>query len=368
MAVEKPDDAARIGHVAAHARAQRLDAEEDVEGVLRAHAAAEVAQALGARAHDQRRRAELLRKIDPVIPGVGFGQGGKLAARPPVEAPAVDQRPADRHAMAAEELRRRVHDDVRAELQRAAKPGGGEGVVDHQRQPRFVRCFGNRRDVEHFEAGIAERFAEQQPRFGAQRGAERLRIARVHEGRLDPETRQGVTHGVVTAAIDRFRGDDMAAGPHQGGDGEVQRRLSARRADAPHPALERRQALLEHRHRRVADPRIEMPRALHIEQRRGGVGIREHVGRGLVDRRGARAVFGVRALPRMKRQGVEVEESGFGHRRPRLRGRRTAPPDGLQAASLRACQAPPGQRFSLWGWTRLPGAAATGPPHRSRPK
>ena len=66
-----------------------------------------------------------------------------------------------RDTMAAEELRGRVHDDVGTKLRRPAQVGRGKGVVDHQGQGRGVRDLGDSRDVDHFQARIAERFAKQ---------------------------------------------------------------------------------------------------------------------------------------------------------------------------------------------------------------
>ena len=78
---------------------------------------------------------------------------------------------------------------------------------------------------------------------------------------------------------------------------EMQRRLAAgggHRADA---ALERRDALLQHRHGRVGDARVDVPGALQVEQRGRVLGVVEHVGRGLVDRHRARARRRVGPLP-----------------------------------------------------------------------
>ena len=54
-------------------------------------------------------------------------------------------------------------------------------------------------------------------------------------------------------------------------------------------AFERGDALLQHRIGRIADARIDVAEGLQAEQRGGVVDVLEHVGRGLIDRRGARA-------------------------------------------------------------------------------
>jgi hypothetical protein len=63
-------------------------------------------------------------------------------------------------------------------------------------------------------------------------------------------------------------------------------RGAAHRADA---ALQRRDAFLQHGDGGVGQARIDEADLLQVEQRRGMVGVAEHIGGGLVDRRLARA-------------------------------------------------------------------------------
>ena len=212
---------------------------QDVERVLRAHAGAEVAQALGARPHVEGRGAVGLGVDQAVVAGIGLGQRRELAGVLPVEAAAVDQDAADRDAVAAQPLGRRMQHEVGAVLERPAEAGRGEGVVDQERQAVVVRDRGDLRDVQDLEAGIADRLAEHEAGLGPDRRGEGRRIARVDEGRLDAEARQGELQQVGAAAVERLGRDDVAAGAHQRRDREVQRRLTARGRDRADPALER---------------------------------------------------------------------------------------------------------------------------------
>src|SRR5262245_20290810 len=101
-----------------HAERQRLDALQDVEGICRAHAGAEIAQALGARPHDEGLRSELLGKIDAVIARVRLGERRELASLLPVEAAPIDDDASNRQAMPAEPLRGGMQDEVGAMLDR----------------------------------------------------------------------------------------------------------------------------------------------------------------------------------------------------------------------------------------------------------
>ncbi len=245
----------------------------------------------------------------------------ELPGRLPVEATGIDQHAADRDAVAAEPLGRRVHDDVAAVLDRAEQRRRGEGVVDHQRQLRLVGDRGDRRDVHHLEAGIAERLAVDEPRLGADSGAEAVVVARIHEARRDPEARQGVGEQIVRAAVDRARRHDVAALPHQRRDRQVQRGLARRGADRADAALERGEALLEHGDGRVGDPAVDVAGALEVEQRRGVVDALKHVGRRLVDRHRARAEHRVGVLAGVERERVEAQEFGIGHGRAEARAK-----------------------------------------------
>ncbi len=79
----------------------------------------------------------------------------------------------------------------------------------------LVRKRRHPRNVEHVEARIAERFAEQEPRGRTDGGAPRVEVAGIDEGRLDAEARQRVVEQVVRAAVERARRDDVVARAHQ---------------------------------------------------------------------------------------------------------------------------------------------------------
>ena len=131
-----------------------------------------------------------------------------------------------------------------------------------------VGDLGDRGDVQDLEAGIADRLAEHEAGLGPDRRGEGGRVARIDEARLDAEARQRELQQVGAAAIERLGGDDMPAGAHQGRDREVERGLAARGRDRADPALERGDALLQHRRGRVRDARVDVAGALEVEQRR----------------------------------------------------------------------------------------------------
>ena len=176
-----------------------------------------------------------------------------------------------------------------------------------------MRNVGDGRDVQDLAAGIADGLAQHQARRGPDGFSEAIMIARIDERRFDAEARQGEAQHVARAAIERGRGDDVAARPHQGGDGDVQRGLATRHAQRARTLFQGRDTLLEHRHGGVGDAAVNVAADFEIEQARGMVDIAEHEGRRLVDRYGPRAGDRVGMLAGMQRQRIGLEELGVGH-------------------------------------------------------
>lgn len=84
-------------------------------------------------------------------------------------------------------------------------------------------------------------------------------------------------------------------------------------AIAPRAAFQRRDALFQHRDGGIGNTRIDMPRALHVKQRRGMIGIFEHKRRALINRRRPRAGGGIGLRTRVQAQGIKAEILGPTH-------------------------------------------------------
>ena len=156
--------------------------------------------------------------------------------------------------MTADELGGGVDHDVGAPLQRPAEVGGGEGVVDDQRQLMLAGYRSDRLDVQHVPAGVADRLTEECLGVGTDRLAPRLGIVGVDPGQLDGHLAQHVLELIHGSAIEGGRGDDVITRLEQR---EQRRGLSGDAAGEGHragPALEAGDALLKHRDGRVHDP------------------------------------------------------------------------------------------------------------------
>ena len=124
MALQIERDLARVAAVLAHPERQRLQPLDELEGVEGAHGRADVAQQDDPRPDDVGDGPQRLHRLGPhrtVVAGIGLVQRGEaLGVRGPVEVAAVDDDAADRGAVPADVLGRRVHHDGGAVVERPA--------------------------------------------------------------------------------------------------------------------------------------------------------------------------------------------------------------------------------------------------------
>ena len=205
----------------------------------------------------------------------------------------------------ADELRRRVHDDVGAVILHPDEGGGADRVVDDEGDTGVVGDVGHRADVEHLSDRVGDRLGEQQAGRGAHGVTPGREIVRIDERDVDAEVAEGVVEQVDGAAIERARRDDVAAaaGEREAGDGR--RRLpgsDSRRGDA---ALEGRETLLEDRLGRCAVATVDVPGLAQREHLARVLEGRELIRRRLVDRRGHGVVRRAGGVPR-----VQLERRG----------------------------------------------------------
>ena len=154
--------------------------------------------------------------------------------------------------------------------------------------------------------GLAIELDEDRLGLRRERRAEALRIVGIGKAHVPVEFLEGLGELVDRAAIELARGDELIAGLEQEVKDERLRRVPRGHGKSRGRALQGRNALLEHGLGRVHDARIDVAEGLEVEQRRGVIDVLEHIGRRLVDRRGAGTGGGVRMGAGMDRQGVEA--------------------------------------------------------------
>ena len=203
-----------------HAQAERLEALGEQPSIEGSDGRAQVAEQLHARLEDEgqvgaecRADAEVTCIDQAVVAGVGLVVVREaLGILGIVEVAGVDDRSRDRRAVTADVLRRRVHDDVGAPLDRTDQVGGGDGVVDDEGDADLVSESGDPLDVEDVVLGIGDRLAVERLGIGADRGTPGLKIIGIlDEADLDTELGQGVVEEVVRPAVEARAGDNVIA-------------------------------------------------------------------------------------------------------------------------------------------------------------
>ena len=145
--------------------------------------------------------------------------------------------------------------------------GRGEHVVDDQRGPGPMHDPGDRGDVDEFERRIGRRFEERCFRVRPQGRAPGVEIGAVDESRGDAEAGQQVLDHVETRAEQGSRRDDMVTRLELAHERRRDGGHSARGRARGLGALEQRHPLLEHRHGRIGEARIDEARIVALEAR-----------------------------------------------------------------------------------------------------
>ena len=167
--------------------------------------------------------------------------------------------------------------DVRAEIQRTAEDGRGEGIVHDEGQAVGVGDAGQPLDIQHVHGRIGQGLPKDGLGFRADgRGDLRVGGMLIHKGHLDAHTLERHRKEVEGAAVDAARADDVLAAAGQIEHGQHIGRLPGRGAERAHAALERGDLLFHRVHGGIAEAGIEKALGLKVEEladfRRGGIG------------------------------------------------------------------------------------------------
>ena len=293
----------------AHAQRQGFQTLQKQEGVERAHRRAEVAQHDHPHPQDVGDRTERLGGLDPdgaVIARIGIVQRREaLGVRLPVEVAAVDHQAADRGAVAADVLGRRIHDHGGAVLQRPADDRR-RGVVDDQRHAQTPAALGDLADRKDVQLRVRQRLRVPAARARVGGAGERLGIGRIDEADLDAERAQRVHEQVPGPAVEVGRTDEIVSGAAEVEDAERRRGLPRRAGERGRAALQRGEALLQSVAGRVHDAGVDVAEFAQGEQVLRVLRVLELIGGRLVDRHRDRAGRRVAAVPAVQHDRLRV--------------------------------------------------------------
>ena len=162
----------------------------------------------------------------------------------------------------------------------------GDAIVLSTSRGRAVLVgdFGPCAQVGHDGRGVGDRLAEQELGAFIDRRPHRVERRGVDEVARPAKPLEGVAELGDRAAVQRVGCDEVVAGLEQGKEGEQLGGMARSASDAGSAALEGGDPFLEGADRRIAEPTVDEPEVLQIEQRCRVVGVVKHEGRRLVDR------------------------------------------------------------------------------------
>ena len=288
VALQKLRHRQRVAAVLAHAQVQGFGALQQLPSVHGREHAAKGAVDLHARLHGVAKVAKGLIKLHAVVRAAGLHHLGELAVVPG-ELATLHHHAAHGRAVAADVFGGAVHHDVGAQRQRVAQVRAGHGVVNDERHAVRMRHLGHGRDVEHVDQRVADGLAVHSAGVGAHGACKVFGVERVHKRGLDAQTQKAHAQLPHGAAVERAGCHDVVPGFE---DGQQRRHLRGHAAGAGErgaAVFEAGHALLQHRHRGIADAAVDVAKGLQVEQAAGVLGVVEHKAGRLVDGRGARA-------------------------------------------------------------------------------
>ncbi len=180
-----------------------------------------------------------------MVAGVGFCDARVLAAGLPVELARFHDDAAQGGAVAAQELRCRVHHDVRAVLDGADQVRRTEGVVNDQRQTVLVSDIRNGVDIRDVAVRVAEGFQVDGPGVLPDRVFNSFQVVNVNKRSVDSVQRQRVEKQVLRPAVNRLLSDDVLAAFRQRLNGVRNRRCAGRQSQTGNAAFQSRDSIFK---------------------------------------------------------------------------------------------------------------------------
>src|SRR5215210_3624430 len=159
-------------------------------------------------------------------------------------------------------------------------------------------------EVRYIEAGIADRFDEDQASVVIDGSPHLVQVVDVYELRGHPQLRERVSEQIVGAAVEGLGGNQIVPGTSDVEDGESGGGLPAGDRQSRHASFELRNPLLEDIAGRIHDPGIDISEYPETKQISGVLAVVEDVAGGGVNRNGPRIGGGIDRLAGVDGDGV----------------------------------------------------------------
>ena len=210
--------------------------------------------------------------------------------------------------MTGEELRRRVDDHIRPELEGANDVRRRDGVVDDERDAVSTCDLRDGGDIDEVVLRVRDRLDEDRLRSGRDGPIPLGAVVGVpHVVDADAEARERAVEEDACAAVDARGGDETLAASCETKQQACDRGLARADDDRAGATLQGRESTLGDVMRRVRVARVELPLIGAREPRLRLGEVIEQVRRAQVDRRDARTMRRVGGLACVHLPGVEAE-------------------------------------------------------------
>ena len=219
-----------------------------------------------------------------MIAGVRVRDQRELSARSPVKLAGIDDHAAKRRAVAADELRRRVDDNVRAVFDGADEIGRAKGIIDDDGKRMLVRNLCNRVNVGNVAVGIAEGLEVNGLRVGLNGRFDLRKIVCVHKRRRHAEGLERMGEQIIRAAVDGLLADDVVTLLGERFNCIRNRRRAGSNRQGRYAALEGRDALFKDVLCGICEPAIDVARVTKGEAIRRVLRVVEYIGSRRINR------------------------------------------------------------------------------------
>ena len=192
-----------VSDVAFDAKGQGFEALDEEPCIERADASTEVAEGFGADTSYEASTGDILGEVNAVVGFVRRSKFFEAAGTSPVEFAVFNDEAAQGRAVAADEFRSRMDDDVSTVFERTEEKRRSEGVVNDDRKAVLVGDFSDGFEVRNVDSRVAEAFQVNGFRLVVDVFGKGLRVIGIGEVRRNAEVFECFTEQFDCAAVQR---------------------------------------------------------------------------------------------------------------------------------------------------------------------
>ena len=287
MVFQEVGDFLGVSDVAFDAQGQGFQALDEEPCVERADAGTEVAEGFGADTGYEAGTRDILGEVDTIVGFVRRSEFFETARASPVKFAVFNDEAAEGRAVAADEFRSRMDDDVSTVFERAEEERRSKGVVDDDRKAVVVCDFGDSFEVRNVDGRVAEAFEVNGFGLVVDVFGKGLRVVGIGEVRRNAEVFEGFAEQFDCAAVQGRSSDDFVTSTGEVDDGVGDSRSAAGCSQTGCAAFEGCDTFFQDVLRRVGQTAVDVASVFQSEAVFGLLCIFKDIRCGLVNRNGA---------------------------------------------------------------------------------